>query len=148
MSVTDHTATGSSAAPRGLAGFTWWQAIGAATITATVVNLLIFALAWAGGASFEIIDQGTLHPVTATGVVTSSVVPLVLGTGLAALLGLWWRGFIRVGQIVGLALALLSVAGPLMSDTDVATQWALAAMHVVSGLGVIAALEPIYRRAR
>lgn len=147
MSVTD-TDTARTASPPRPSRPTWWQSIGSAAVAATVGNLLIFLLAGAGGASFEIIDQGARHLVTVPWVVGATVVPLVVGSGLAVLLGLWWHGFIRLAQIAGAVLALLSTAGPLIADTDTATQWSLATMHVIAGVAVIAALETIRRRAQ
>lgn len=147
MSVTD-TDTARTASPHRSSRPTWWQSIGAAAVAATVVNLLIFLLAGAGGASFEIVDQGARHLVTVPWVVGATVVPLMVGSGLAVLLGLWWHGFIRLAQIVGAALALLSAASPLIADTDTATQWSLATMHGIAGVAAIAALETVRRRAQ
>lgn len=157
MSTTDHTATdqarsdGASPHNRPRAqrqGLSWWQAIGGAAAAATVVNLLILLIGRVGGASFEVVDGANLHLVTAGGVITSSVGPLVAGTVLATLLGLWWPGFIRLAQVVGGGLALLTVAGPLMTDTDTGTRLALAAMHVVVGVAVVLSLEVIWRRTQ
>ncbi len=152
MSTSDHTTTqvgsagptprsGRRVPPQGL---NWWQAIAAAAVVATIVNLLILLIGRAAGASFELVDGAGLHAVTAVGVITSSAVPLVIGTLLATLLGLWRPGFIRAAQVVGGGLALLSVAGPMMADTDTGTQLALAAMHVIVGVAVVLSLEPIW----
>lgn len=127
-------------------GLSWWPAIGAAAVAATAVNLLILLIGRVGGASFELVDGAALHAVTVGGVLTSSVVPLVIGTVLATLLGLWWPGVFRLAQFVGAGLALLTVAGPLMADTDTGTRLALAAMHVVVGVAVVLSLEAIRRR--
>lgn len=157
MSTTDHTAPGqalsSGAAPQNRLrapahGLSWWQAIGIGVVAATVVNLLILAIGRAAGASFEVIDAGAVHAVTAGGVITSSVVPLLAGAVLAVLLALWWPGFVRLAQVVGGGLALLTVAGPLMADTDTGTQVALAAMHVVAGVAVVLCLQPVWRWAK
>lgn len=103
-------------------------------------------IGWAAGASFVVLDAGNPHEVTAWSVVSASVLPLVLGTGLAALLARWWPGFLRLAQVIGGALALLTVAGPVMSDTDGATRLALVIMHVVAGVAVVASLESMRRR--
>lgn len=130
----------------GRRGLNWWQAIAAGAVAATVVNLVILLIGWAAGASFVVLDAGKPHEVTAWSVVSASVFPLILGTGLAALLARWWPGFLRVAQVIGGALALLTVAGPMMSDTDGATRLALAMMHVVLGAAVVASLELMRRR--
>lgn len=127
-------------------GLNWWQAIAAGAATAAVANLAILLIGWAAGASFVVMDAGNPHEVTARSVVVAGVVPLVLGTGLAALLARWWPGAIRVAQVIGGALALLTVAGPVMSDTDGATRFALAMMHVVLGVAVVVTLESMRRR--
>lgn len=157
MSTTDHTApeqarssgATSQHSPRVSAQRpNWWQAIVLGVVAATVVNLLILVIGRAAGASFEVIDAGAVHPVNAGGVITSSVAPMAIGTVLAVLLGLWWPGFVRLAQVVGAGLALLTVAGPLMSDTDTGTQVALSAMHVVVGVAVVLCLQPVWRWAK
>lgn len=153
MSTTEeHTSTGTRVggarrwSPARRRGPIWWQAIGTATIAATVVNLLILLAGRAGGASGEIIESGGPHLITASGVIMFTVVPLVLGTVLATLLSLWWPDVLRLAQFVGAGLALLSVAGPLLADTDTATRAALTVMHVVVGVAVVLSLEAIRRR--
>lgn len=127
-------------------GLSWWQAIAAGAVAATVVNLAILLIGWAAGASFVVLDAGKPHEVTAWSVVSASAFPLILGTGLAALLARWRPGFLRLAQVIGGALALLTVAGPMLSDTDGATRLALAMMHVVPGVAVVASLELMRRR--
>ncbi len=155
MSTTDHTTTDQTrsdgAPPRSWTrarrpGLSWWQAITAAAVAATVANLLILLTGRMAGASFEFVDRGELHVITALGVITITVPPLVAGIGLAALLGLGWPGFIRLAQVIGGGLALLTVAGPLMIDADSGTRLALALMHVVVAVAVVLSLEALWRR--
>src|SRR5918998_6600307 len=87
-----------------------WQAITAGAVAAAVINLVIFFIGGATGASFAFLDRGTLHEIGAWGVITATVPPLVVGTGLAALLAHWWPWAIRLAQFIGGGLALLSVA--------------------------------------
>lgn len=129
-------------------GLNWWQAIAAGAVVAVVANLLILLIGWAAGASFLVMDAGSPHEVTAWSVVVATVPALVLGTGLAALLSRWWPGVIRLAQVIGGGLALLTVAGPMMADTDGATRLALAMMHVVPGVAVVVSLELMRRRIR
>ncbi|MGI9063164.1 MAG: DUF6069 family protein [Pseudonocardiaceae bacterium] len=124
----------------------WWQAITAGAVAATAGNLLILLAGRAAGASFEFADGDAQHVITVMGVVTATVPPLVVGTLLAALLGLWWPGFIRLAQVVGGGLALLTAAGPMMTDADSGTRLALAMMHVVVAAAVVLSLEAILRR--
>lgn len=122
---------------------TWWQALGTAALGATVVNLVVLGIADLAGASLVLADQGAPYPITVGGVIFSSTVPLLVGAGLAVLLALWWPAVIRVAQVVGGGLALLSVAGPVLSQTDGATQFALAVMHVVVGVAVVLGLQAV-----
>lgn len=131
---------------RNARGLTWWQAIAAGAVIAAVANLAILLVGWVAGAPLVVLDKGSPHLVTVGGVIFASVVPLVLGTGLAALLGRWWPGVLRVAQVIGGVLALLTVAGPMMSDTDGVTRFALAMMHVVLGVAVVVTLESMWRR--
>ncbi len=129
-------------------GLNWWQAIAAGAVAAAVTNLVIFFIGRAAGASFAFLDRGTLHEITAWAVIIATVPPLVVGTGLATLLARWWSWMIRLAQVIGGGLALLTVAGPLMTDTDGATRVALALMHVVLAVAVVVTLEAIRRRSR
>ncbi|MFJ7264553.1 DUF6069 family protein [Streptomyces globosus] len=135
-----------AAAPARRSPLAWWKLLTAGAVGAAVVNLVVFAVARAAGASLVVMDRGQEHLVTIGGVIGSSVVPLVAGVGAALLLALWKPVFLRVAQWVGGGLALLSVAGPLMSDTDGGTVAALSLMHVTLGVAVVAILELRRRR--
>ncbi|MGH3912832.1 MAG: DUF6069 family protein [Pseudonocardiaceae bacterium] len=161
MSTTDHTApkrtesgsTPSESGPRLRKsdqrwGLSWWQAITAGTVAAVVANLVILFIGRAAGASFVVVDGTTLHEVAVTGVILATVPPLVVGTVLATLLAHWWPWVLRLAQIIGGGFALLTVAGPVMADTDGGTQLALALMHVVLAVAVVVSLEAIRRRIR
>lgn len=132
----------------GRRGLPWWLAIAGAAAAAVVVNLLIFSIGNAADASF-VVPQPNAKPQTvgAGGVAFSSSVPLAVGVGIAVLLARWWPVMLRVAQAVGGVLAFLSALAPLSSDADGATRIALASMHVVVGVAVVAALEA-YRRRR
>lgn len=129
-------------------GLHWWQVIAVGVVAAAATNLAILFIGWTAGASFIVLDAGTPHEITPGSVVVATVLPLVLGTGLAALLARWRPGVIRLAQVIGGALALLTVAGPMMSDTDGATRLALAMMHVVPGVAVVVSLEAMRRRIK
>jgi hypothetical protein len=130
-------------------GLTWWQAAAAGALAATAVNLVVFLIARAAGASLVLRQPGASdHKITAGGVIFSSVVPMVGGIVLATLAALLWAGLLRVAQVVGGGLGLLTVAGPLTSDTDGVTQISLAAMHIIVAVTVVLALEAIRRRRK
>ena len=80
--------------------------------------------------------------------ISATVPPLVVGTGLATLLDRWLSWVIRLAQVIGGGLALLTVAGPLTTDADGATRVALALMHVVLAVAVVVTLEAIRRRTK
>ncbi|MCX5406550.1 DUF6069 family protein [Streptomyces sp. NBC_00335] len=126
-------------------GLSWWKALGVGVGGAVVVNLIVLAVAKLAGAPLVIVDGGTEHPITVGGVMGASVVPLVVGTGVAFLLALWKPVFLRIAQYVGGGLALLSVAGPLSSGADGGTVAALSLMHITLGVAVVAMVQ-LHRR--
>ncbi|MFD6916895.1 DUF6069 family protein [Streptomyces virginiae] len=97
--------------------------------------------------SLIVTDAGEEHPITVGGIIGSSVVPLLVGTGAALLLALWKLVFLRIAQYVGSGLALLSVAGPLSADADGSTVAALSLMHITLGVAVFTTLR-LHRRHR
>ena len=119
-------------------------------MAATVVNLAIFGVAKLADAGLVLDPSGAApHPITAGGVISSSVGPLVVGTLLATLIARWWPGVLRVAQVVAGALGVLTVAGPLSSDADGGTVAALVLMHLVAGTAAVqtaAATRAMYVR--
>jgi len=131
---------------RSTAGSTWLRAGAVAVAASAVGNLAVLGVAELGDASLVVTDSGTAHDIAAGGVVGASVVPVVVGIALVALIALRWIGVVRLAQVVGGAFALLSVGGPLAADTDGGTSVALAVMHVVTGAAFVAGLELARRR--
>ncbi|GIJ45036.1 hypothetical protein Val02_19220 [Virgisporangium aliadipatigenens] len=128
-------------------GLVWWQAIPLGAALAAALNLIVLGIATAAGAELVIRQEGSPdHEIVAGGVLFSSVVPLVIGTGLAVLLALAWRGFLRLAQVLGGGFGILSAFGPLLSAPDTGTKVGLALMHVVVGLAVILTMELIIRK--
>ncbi|MGH3941791.1 MAG: DUF6069 family protein [Pseudonocardiaceae bacterium] len=157
MPTTDHTATNQTESGRARLrttedkrrqGLSWWQASAVGAGAATVVNLLILLIGWAAGASFVVLDGTNVHEVGATGVIIATAPPLVGGIALAALLAHWWSWIIRLAQVIGGGFALLTVAGPVMADTDGGTQLALALMHIVLAVAVVLSLEAVRHRIK
>ncbi|MDQ4009537.1 MAG: DUF6069 family protein [Actinomycetota bacterium] len=150
MSSTDRTTEhhGGAQPDKHFRWLSWWQAITAGAVAAAVLNLTIFFIGSATGASFAFLDRGTLHEIDAWGVITATVPPLVAGAGLTTLLARWWSWVIRLAQVIGGGLALLTVAGPLMIDADSTTRVALALMHVVLAVTVVVTLEAIRCRTK
>jgi hypothetical protein len=119
---------------------TAWQLVLGASVIAALVNLLVLLIGTLADSSFVVTDAGTAHEVDAGGVVISSVVPVAVGLTVTLLLARWKPFFLRLGQITAGVLALVSVMGPLNTDTDGGTAAALIVMHLVAGAVVVAAL--------
>jgi hypothetical protein len=71
---------------------------------------------------------------------------MVAGMALAVVVARWRFWFLRLAQVVGGGLALLSVAGPMLAVTDPGTRLGLGLMHVVVGVATVVGLEAIRRR--
>ena len=124
-----------------------WQIILVGAAVAALANVIVFALGTLAGASFVLHnDPAVPHAVGLVDVLVTSVVPLVLGTGLAVVLQRWWRHALVAGQIVGGGLAVLSAAGPLGALADTATVVSLVIMHLLVGVAVVAILAPLRAR--
>jgi uncharacterized membrane protein YhaH (DUF805 family) len=103
----------------------------AGTIAAAVaLNLVVYVVGSAAGATWLANGQ----TITWIPVVVATVVAMSLGWGVTALLSRRWSDARRVLAWVGLALAVVSAPAPLFAADDAPTRWALAAMHVVSGI--------------
>lgn len=146
MSTTLHPTQSPDSTMPGLRDLNRWQATLAATAAAVVGNLAIYLVAVIAGGSLEVIDKGTVNPIPAGGIVVISAVPTAVGVGLVALLSLRWPNMIRVGQVVGAALPLLTIALAAMADTDGTTKTALILMHVLMAAVIVASLELLHRR--
>lgn len=123
-----------------------WEAVAFATVGSVVLSALVWALFTAFGASFEVMDAGSVHEVGLSGVAMSAGIPVLVGVTLAALIAYFWTGVIRVAQVVGAALPLITIVGSLSADTEVATKLGLALMHVVVAGFVVVGLELMRRR--
>ena len=137
----------SSPARSGAARLGWWRASGLAVVAAVAVNLLILAIGTAADASFVVVDNGDPADVTAPLIVAATVVPLVAGFLVAALLARRRPGWVRPLALVAAAFAVLSVAGPIAADTDGGTVAALAVMHLVVGAAFVGGTEAARARA-
>ncbi|MCP8712849.1 DUF6069 family protein [Streptomyces thermocarboxydus] len=135
-----HTASGRRALPV-------WQAVAGAAVVAAVVNLVVLFIGDAAGASLVLELNGKPDEIGAGDVVFMSVAAPVLGITAAVLLARWKPVFLRVGQIVGGSVAVLTAIGPLTQETDGGTAATLITMHLFVGLVAVAALEAI-RRSR
>lgn len=142
-----NTATTSTQSPFASERIAWWQAIAAGVIVSVVANLVVYFVGTVAGASFLLIDDGSPQQIGAVDVVISAAAPLAIGTALAVLVSRWWQSVLRVAQVVAAVLALLTIAGPAMTDADTATIVSLGLMHVLAGTAAVAVLE-VLRRSR
>ncbi|AUS31961.1 DUF6069 family protein [Rhodococcus qingshengii] len=121
------------------------RAVLGATVIALVVNLILWLIGLALGGSFEMTDQGKPASVAPGGVITLTVVPLLVGLSVAMLISLKWEPIIRIAQIVGAVVALGTIALTIAADFDAASTVTLALMHVVVAASVVVALEAVRR---
>ncbi|MFI6577627.1 DUF6069 family protein [Nocardiopsis sp. NPDC050513] len=149
MTVTDQTPARTPAAPAARRpGASWWAAGAVAVAAATAANLALLGLGHLIGASMQHPDpSGATVSVPAGGVAVMSAGPLAAGLLAAVLLSFLWKGFLRVGQIVGSVLAGASTLMPFFAETDTATQVVLGLMHVTLVPAVWFGLGAVRRRA-
>lgn len=120
----------------------------AATVgTAVVVNLVVYAAGRAAGADFTFTSAGTVTQVDALTVVGFTVVPLLLGLTVVALLCRRWPVVATVAMVVAPALAVVTVGlMTVPADFDTASTVTLALCHLtlapLSVLGVRALRGP------
>lgn len=135
-----HTAPGRRALPA-------WQVVTGAAALAAVVDLIVLFIGDAAGASMVLELNGKPDEIGAGDVIFMSIAAVVVGVTVVVLLARWKPVFLRVGQIVSGAVAVLTAIGPLVQDTDGGTAATLITMHLFVGFVAVAALEVI-RRSR
>ncbi|MEU3984574.1 DUF6069 family protein [Streptomyces sp. NPDC026672] len=124
-----------------------WQAVAGAAALAVIVDLIVLFIGDAAGASLVLELNGKPDEIGAGDVIFISLAAPVIGIAATVLLARWKPVFLRVGQYVGGAVAVLSALGPITLETDGATAGTLITMHLFVGLVTVAALE-IIRRSR
>ncbi|MFF7261192.1 DUF6069 family protein [Streptomyces sp. NPDC008159] len=124
-----------------------WQVVVGGAAIAAVINLIVLFIGDAAGASLVLELNGKSDKIRAGNVIFMSVAAPVIGVTATVLLARWKPVFLRVGQIVGGSVAVLTAIGPLAQETDGGTAATLVTMHLVVGLIAVAMLEAI-RRSR
>ena len=111
------------------AGRTWRIGLTSVSI-ALAANLAVYALALLAGAEM------TAGAMSINGflVAANTVVPLLIATLLLLPLRRWGPRGWRVLATIGLALGLLSAPAPFTVASEGSTRFALAFMHVVTGV--------------
>jgi hypothetical protein len=101
-------------------------------VVAAVVNLAILAVGRSAGGDFQFTSGDDRLTVGAGGVAMLTILPLLVGMSLAALLSVRWPVVLRVGMFVGPALALATIAiMTIPADLDTTSTVFLSMMHVV-----------------
>ena len=122
------------------------QAVPATVLGALAVNLVIWLIGLAAGGSFEFVDENDVARKAAPmGVIVLTLGPATVGMLAAALLSLKWPIFVRIAQVIGPVLALLTIWLTIDADFDGVSTTALAAMHVVLAIALVVGLEAMYR---
>lgn len=112
--------------------------LGRGVICAVVVNLIVYAVATAAGATWLANGQTVgwfMVPI-------ATVIAMAIGGVITWLLARRWDNATITMAWVGLVFAVLSVPGPLMGSDDSPTRWALATMHVTTGIVWFVAVLP------
>jgi hypothetical protein len=119
------------------------RTIAVAVLGAAVVNAGIFLAFSAAGGTFE--NTRMPQPVGLPAVLVLTVVPMLIGLSAAALLARRWPGLVTVGQVVGPALALVTIAIPATSGFDTLSFVALTLMHVMVAVAAFLGLAALKR---
>ena len=110
-------------------------------LAATVVNLVLWGIGRAAGASF-VVDPALGDPNVEVGglkVVVTTLLPFAVGVLLLALAAQRSRRWVVGVGMAGAAFALASAAGPLDGGHDTATGVLLATMHLTTGAAFVVA---------
>lgn len=113
-----------------------------AGLVALVANIVIHTVAAVLGVTFVLTPPGG-QPVeiNVASVSLMSVVPIVVGGLLLALLARYAAGAARSLSWVGLLIGVGTTLMPISMDGDLSTRLVLASMHVVTGLAWFVSLR-------
>lgn len=112
--------------------------LGRGVICAVVMNLIVYAVATAAGATWLANGQTVrwfMVPI-------ATVIAMAIGGVITWLLARRWDNATITMAWVGLVFAVLSLPGPLIGSDDSPTRWALATMHVTTGIVWFVAVLP------
>lgn len=112
--------------------------LGLGIVVAVVVNLVVYAVASAAGATW-IANGQEVNPLL---VVVATIIPMAIGGAITWLMARRWVKATATMAWVGLVFAVVSVPGPLLGSDDAPTRFALAAMHITTGIVWFFAVHP------
>jgi hypothetical protein len=117
-----------------------WQKGLIAAVVATVINLILFGIgALMGGLMVQdVANPAAYMPVSWFMVILMTVIPVLLGTGVYWVLRrIMPNQATTVFVIIALAVALLSMFGPITMAQTGMDKALLAAMHIISGVSLV-----------
>lgn len=126
-----------------------WRAGLLGAVLAAIINGAVFLMGRAADVSFLVPGFGSdtsPQEMTLMQVILNSLVPLIVGTAVAVLVVSRGHG-VRGPQLLGAAVALISLGLPLTIDADLATKFLLASMHLVAGVVFVLTLQASTRAA-
>ena len=112
--------------------------LGLGIVVAVVVNLVVYAVGSAAGATWIANGQAVgwfMVPI-------ATIIAMAIGGLITWLLARRWDKATITMAWVGIVFAVISVPGPLLGSTDTPTRWALATMHITTGIVWFVAVYP------
>ncbi|WP_084529313.1 DUF6069 family protein [Nocardia crassostreae] len=116
-----------------------------AVAAAVLLNLIVWLIGAAAGGTFEISNAGQVQDVAPGGIVTLTVVPLLIGLTAAALLSYKWIAVLRLAALIGSVLAVGTIALTLSTNFDTPSKIALSVTHLTLVPALVIATEGIRR---
>ncbi|GEL98288.1 DUF6069 family protein [Cellulomonas terrae] len=108
-----------------------WVTVGGAVVVAVAVNLVVYGIGRAAGATFDFSSTtgpANVDPATVAGF---TAVPLLVGLTLAALLGRRWTWVVPAALVIAPALAVATIfLMTVPADLDTASTVTLACCHL------------------
>ena len=111
-------------------------------LSAAIINVALLLIFKAAGADFE---NTAGVQVGVANVLVMTVVPLLVGFGVVALVSRRNPAFLRIGRWIGIGLALLTIVMTATVGFDPLGFIGLALMHVVVAAAIAVALRPATR---
>ena len=106
---------------------------------AVALNLIALGVGSMAGASWE---TGAPESIDALTITVATLLPLLLAGVVTGLIARRRPSFRRTAAWIGLAFGFAGLPMPFIAAGDLATAWALAAMHVITAVAWFIALMP------
>ena len=109
-----------------------------AIAAAIVLNLVVYGIGSAAGATWIANGQA----VTWILVVIATLLAMLVGSVITWLLAKRWVKATAAMAWIGLVFAVVTAPSPLLASANIQTGWALATMHVITGIVWFIAIRP------